>query len=105
VQEFLAEKGIPDGAVQSATRQPVRGDEVFGEAFGLFDGVTELWAAKYRKVHRVAFSAPGELPPDRAALRKLMLGRTGKLRAPTLRVGRRLVVGYHRGMLEAAFAD
>lgn len=31
-----------------------------------------------------------------------MLGRSGKLRAPTSRVGRRLIVGYNADLLEDA---
>ncbi len=33
--------------------------------------------------------------PDRATLLGLLLGPTGNLRAPTLRTGRTLIVGFH----------
>jgi arsenate reductase-like glutaredoxin family protein len=33
-------------------------------------------------------------PPEKAAVERLMLGPTGNLRAPTLRVGRTVLVGF-----------
>ncbi len=67
--------------------------------------------AKGRRVERLDLSGD---PPGEATLRSamvgsstnlvdLLLGRSGKLRAPTLRVGDRLLVGYNREMLEATF--
>lgn len=55
--------------------------------------------AKGRKVLR--FDLARERPSD-AELLDLMLGRSGKLRAPTSRVGRRLLVGYNQTLLEEA---
>ena len=40
-------------------------------------------------------------PPDNEALLKQILGPTGNLRAPTLRTGKTLVVGYN----EAVYTD
>ena len=40
-------------------------------------------------------------PPDDELL-ALMLGRSGKLRAPALQVGTIIVVGYNRDILESA---
>ncbi len=42
------------------------------------------------------------LPEDPEAL---LLGRSGKLRAPTMRVGDRLLVGFHQDMYETAFGS
>jgi arsenate reductase-like glutaredoxin family protein len=50
-----------------------------------------LYAARGKKVERIDLKAGR---PDRATVERLMLGPTGNLRAPTLRVGRTLVVGF-----------
>ena len=41
-------------------------------------------------------------PPDRELV-KLMVSRWGRLRAPTLKVGGTLVVGFNRDMLVSVF--
>jgi arsenate reductase-like glutaredoxin family protein len=69
------------------------------EALGLLERVDELWVAKGRKVLR--FDLRKGRPPDDELL-GLMLGRSGKLRAPTSRVGRRLLVGYNEDLLREA---
>ena len=73
--------------------------------------MNELLVAKGRKVER--FDLTGDRPDD--AVRTgalvgsypsptdLLLGRSGRLRAPTMRVGDSLVVGYNQALLEAAF--
>lgn len=42
-------------------------------------------------------------PPADDVVAKLMLGPTGNLRAPTLRVGRTLVVGYNEQVMLETF--
>lgn len=74
---------------------------VADEALALLDGMTELCVAKGGKVVRVDLSA-ADRPPD-SELVKLMVSRWGKLRAPTMRVGATLVVGYNREMLGSVF--
>ncbi len=67
--------------------------------------------AKGRKVERIDLGAgrpddaalTGALVGSYASLTDLLLGRSGKLRAPTMRVGDRLVVGYNQGLLEQVF--
>ena len=61
------------------------------EALALLDRVDVLYAARGRKVERVDLRAGR---PDRATVERLVLGPTGNLRAPTLRVGRTLLVGF-----------
>lgn len=95
-QEFLAHQGIEDGEIQNANREPIRADG----ALALLDGVRQLLVAKGRRVER--FDLAGERPGD---LPELLLGRSGKLRAPTMRIGDRLLVGYNREMLESAFGE
>lgn len=59
--------------------------------------MTELRVAKGKKVVRVDLSAD-DRPPD-SELVKLMVSRWGRLRAPTMKVGTTLVVGFNRDML------
>ena len=42
--------------------------------------------------------------PSDEDLLGLLLGRSGKLRAPAVRIGRRLIVGYNAELLEDALA-
>ena len=41
--------------------------------------------------------------PDKAMLKKVMLGPTGNLRAPTLRKGKTLVIGFNEDMYQEIF--
>ena len=71
------------------------------EALALLAGMSELCVAKGRKIVRVDLSAE-DRPPDRELV-KLMVSRWGRLRAPTLKVGGTLVVGFNREMLGSVF--
>jgi len=70
-----------------AKKQTIKGDQ----ALGVLAGVDQLYAAKGRRVVHVDLRKG---KPDRAALLALLLGPTGNLRAPTLRKGRTLLVGF-----------
>ena len=61
----------------------------------------ELVVAKGRRVLRFALGS--ERPSDEELL-ALMLGRSGSLRAPTMRVGKRLLVGYNQDILASVLA-
>ena len=61
------------------------------DAMGMLKGAEVLIAARGKKVERLDLGAER---PDKATVERLMLGPTGNLRAPTLRVGRTLVVGF-----------
>jgi hypothetical protein len=61
------------------------------EALALLKHVDEIWAAKGKKV--VHFDVVRD-QPSRADLLGVLLGPSGKLRAPTLRRGRTLIVGF-----------
>lgn len=78
--------------MQSASRDAIEGEDVLD----LLDGVRDLYVAKGRKV--LHFDLETARPAD-AELLELMLGRSGKLRAPTLRTGGKLVVGYNADLL------
>ena len=61
------------------------------EALALVRGVDELYAAKGTRVVHVDLRKE---KPDEPTLRSLLLGPTGNLRAPTVRRGRTLIVGF-----------
>ena len=42
-------------------------------------------------------------PPDEETLTKHLLGPTGNLRAPTLRIGKKLIVGFNQELYEEQF--
>ena len=60
-------------------------------ALEVLDGVDELYATKGKKVIRVDLRRE---KPDRATLEGILVGPSGNLRAPTLRRGRTLLVGF-----------
>ncbi len=65
----------------------------------LLDGIDQVWIAKGRKIVRYDLN---ESRPSDEELLSHMLGRSGKLRAPTSRIGRRLLVGYNADLLGEA---
>ena len=70
-----------------AKKQPIKGDH----ALGVLTSVDDLYVARGKRVVHVDLRKD---KPDRAALLGLLLGPTGNLRAPTLRKGRTLLVGF-----------
>jgi len=62
----------------------------------VLEGVRHLWVAKGRKAEHVDLVVGR---PDDATILSMILGRSGKLRAPTLRTGDTLVVGYNADVL------
>lgn len=84
---------MDDGEVQSTGKDPIEGEA----ALALLDGVSELFVAKGKKV--LHFDMKTDRPSDEDLL-EMMLGRSGKLRAPTVRVDDRLVVGYNQELYE-----
>lgn len=61
------------------------------EALELLDGMERLVAVRGKK--RVEFDLVSERPPEDELL-KHMLGPTGNLRAPTLKRGKQILVGF-----------
>ena len=57
----------------------------------LVEGIQQVYAAKGK--HVVHLDLRKE-KPDRETLKKVLLGPTGNLRAPTLRKGKTLIVGF-----------
>ncbi len=62
------------------------------DALNALNGVNELYVAKGKKITHVNLKKER---PDDDELLKLMLGPTGNLRAPTVRKGKTLMVGFH----------
>ena len=96
------QNGIADGIVQSATKEPVAGTA----ALALLADATELFVAQGQRVLR--FDLASQRPADEELL-SLLLGRSGKLRAPAFRFrapafrcGTRLIVGYNQALLPLA---
>jgi hypothetical protein len=73
-----------------AKKQTIKGDR----ALAVLAGVDELYAMKGKRVVHVDLRKGRS---DRGALLELLLGPTGNLRAPTLRKGRTLLVGFDEG--------
>ena len=71
------------------------------EALSLLEGMSELRVAKGKKVVSVDLLSE-DRPPD-SELLNMMVSRWGKLRAPTMKVGTTLVVGYNADMLDSVF--
>ena len=67
------------------------------EAMALLDGANELLAAKGKKVERIDLRKG---KPDKATVARLMIGPSGNLRAPTLRVGKKILVGFDEDTYE-----
>lgn len=70
------------------------------DALALVRQADRLVVAKGKKLTELGL---GDEPPSDDTVAKLMLGPTGNLRAPTLRVGRTLVVGYNEEALTETF--
>lgn len=81
-----------------AKKQPIKGEQTLS----VFAGVDELYAAKGKRVVHVDLKN-GKL--DRAALLGLLLGPTGNLRAPTVRKGRTLLVGFDEATYRTVFGQ
>jgi arsenate reductase-like glutaredoxin family protein len=61
------------------------------EALALVQDMDEIYASKGKQIVHLDLK---KQKPDKAALLGLLLGPTGNLRAPTLRKGRTILVGF-----------
>src|SRR5262245_14025985 len=86
-QGFLAKHKVAVIAQADAKKATIKGDA----ALGVLKDADELYVARGKKVVHVDLKR--ERPP-RAELLGLLLGPTGNLRAPTVRAGRTLLVGF-----------
>ena len=83
--------------MQSAGSDPIEGDD----ALSILAGAERLYVAKGRKTVEVDLE---DGRPEDEELLALMLGRTGKLRAPTLKAGKTVVVGFNAELLDEALS-
>jgi hypothetical protein len=86
-QGFLARHKVTVTAQADAKKATIKGQA----ALGVLKDVDALYVAKGKRVVHVDLKRE---KPSRAELLGLLLGPTGNLRAPTLRKGRTLVVGF-----------
>lgn len=66
----------------------------------LLNGMAKMLVAKGKKVTDVDLKKDR---PDDDALAKLMLGPTGNLRAPAIKVGKTMLIGFHKETYEEVF--
>jgi arsenate reductase-like glutaredoxin family protein len=77
--------------VQHAKKETILAED----AIKLARSMTHVFAAKGKKVVRL--NVKKDQPGDEE-IRKLIVGPSGNLRAPSLRIGKKLVVGFHPDM-------
>ena len=70
------------------------------DALNLVKQVNHLLVARGKKTVELDLKKD---KPTKEEILKLILGPTGNLRAPTLRVGKKLIVGFNEEMYESVF--
>mgnify|MGYP001317670700 CR=1 FL=1 len=88
MQGFLATHEITVKETSNATKERIGASE----ALKLAKAASRVVAGRGKKV--VSFDMKND-PPDDETLLKHLLGPSGNLRAPTLRRGKTLLVGFH----------
>ena len=78
--------------MQSTGKDPIEADA----ALGLLEGVKDLYVAQGKKTVHIDLS---KNRPSDDELLAMLLGRSGKLRAPSIRKGKKLIVGYNEELL------
>jgi arsenate reductase-like glutaredoxin family protein len=86
-QEFLARTGTQTKTVVNATKTFL----ALKEAKGLLKDIDEIVSSRGAKVTKLSMKDK----PNDALLASVLIGPTGRLRAPTARVGKRLLVGFN----------
>jgi arsenate reductase-like glutaredoxin family protein len=92
-QGFLARRKVVVTTQADAKKATIKG----AAALGVLKDVDQLYVAKGKRVVHVDLTRE---PPPRQELLALLLGPTGNLRAPTLRKGRTLIVGFDEATYE-----
>ncbi len=95
-QEFLAEAGYQIKEEIDARKTKFGAEK----AVELAEQASQVYVCKGKRVNHFSMKKDS---PDEATLTKLMLGPTGNLRAPTLRKGKTLVVGFNAETYQALF--
>jgi arsenate reductase-like glutaredoxin family protein len=94
--EFLSEHSIPIVKQVDARKTEL----VEADALQLIRDVTQLYVTRGTKV--VHFDLTAERPDD-AALLQMLIGRSGKLRAPTVKIGQTVIVGFDQSTYRQIF--
>ena len=94
--EFLVEHGIPIVTQIDARATAL----VEADALQLVSDVKDLYITRGTKV--VHFDLTNERPDD-AALLQMLIGRSGKLRAPTVKMGHVVIVGFDQSTYHRIF--
>jgi arsenate reductase-like glutaredoxin family protein len=94
---FLNEHGIAIKSQDDARKIPL----VEADALKLVNQANDLYVTRGTKVIHIDLKSDR---PDDDTLMGLLIGPSGKLRAPTIKVGKRLVVGFDRATYEQLFA-
>ena len=92
-QEFLAKTGTETRTVVNATKTHL----ALKDAKELLEGVDEILSARGSRVERLLMKDQ----PDDTRLERALIGPTGRLRAPTARIGKRLLVGFDEATYRA----
>lgn len=95
-QEFLAKTGTETKTVVNATKTHL----ALKDAKELLKGVDEILSARGSRVERLLMK---DRPSD-ALLERALIGPTGRLRAPTARIGKRLLVGFDEATYRATLS-
>lgn len=93
---YLAKHKLDVGEVRDAKKATIKGDA----ALAVLRDVDELYATRGKKVVHVDLRRE---KPDAETLRSLLLGPSGNLRAPALRRGRTLIVGFDEATYARVF--
>jgi arsenate reductase-like glutaredoxin family protein len=95
-QEFLAKTGATIAEQVDAKKKVLK----LADAMSLLKGADHLYAAKGKKV--VHFDLKKDKPSE-ADLAAVLLGPTGNLRAPALKKGRTVLIGFDEATYRAVF--
>ena len=87
---------VARGVLDSGT-DPDDWEAVLEVSIGVLKDVDEIYAAKGKRIIHVDLKRD---KPPRAELLEVLLGPTGNLRAPTIRKGRTLIVGFDEATYE-----
>ena len=93
---FLAERQIAVAAQDDARKVPL----VDADALKLVNQVHDLYVTRGAKIIHIDLKK--ERPDDQSLL-SLLIGPSGKLRAPTLMIGKSMIVGFNQATYEKIF--
>ena len=96
-QGFLAKHKVAVTAQTDAKKATIKGEA----ALAVCKDVDEIYAAKGKQIVHVDLRRD---KPPKAELLGVLLGPTGNLRAPTLRKGRTLIVGFNEATYKRLLA-